>query len=116
MLKQGEKLLIVHRRLFEKDTPRFFVGEVEAYEAGLAKVKGYTFVKDLFSGNMKKKSDLRMKIMSIISGTFIVYQLPVSVLLDSVQFDLDQNGALILKDEGGFAMDVGESVKRETHS
>ncbi len=116
MLKQGEKILIAHRRLFEKDTPRFFIGEVQAYEDGLAKVKGYTFVKDLFSGNMKKKSDLRTKIMSIISGTFIVYQLPVTVLLDSVRFELDQDGALILSDEGGFAMDVGESVKRETHS
>lgn len=49
MLEQGEKLLIVHRRLFDKDTPRFFIGEVEAFETGLAKVKGYTFVKDLLT-------------------------------------------------------------------
>ena len=115
MLTQGEKLLIVHRRLFENDSPRFFVGEVQAYEAGLAKIQGYTFVKDVFSGNMKKKVDLRTKIMSIVSGTFMVYQLPLTVLLDSVQFELDQAGALILKDGGGFIMDVGESVKRESH-
>ena len=115
MLEQGEKLLIVHRRLFENDTPRFFVGEVQAYEAGIVKVKGYTFVKDLFSGNMKKKAGSRIKFMSIISGTFIVYQLPVTVLLDSVRFDLDQDGALVLKDDGGFSMDVAESVhKHET--
>ncbi len=116
MLKQGEKLLIAHRRLFEKDTSRFFIGEVQVYEAGLVKVKGYTIVKDVFSGNMKKKPDLRPKIISIVSGTFIVYQLPMTILLDSVQFELDQDGVLILSDEGGFAMDVGESVKRKTHS
>ena len=116
MLEQGEKLLIVHRRLFEKDTTRFFVGEVQAYEQGIAKVKGYTFVKDLFSGNMKKKPDLRTKIMSLVSGTFIVYQLPVTVLLDSVDFHLDQDGGLVLADEGGFSMDVSESVhKHESH-
>ena len=115
MLEQGEKLLIVHRRLFEKDTPRFFVGEVQTYEAGMAKVKGYTFVKDLLSGNMKKKPASRIKIMSIVSGTFIVYQLPVTVLLDSVRFDLDQDGALVLKDDGGYSMDVAESMhKHET--
>lgn len=115
MIEQGEKLLIVHRRLFEKDTPRFFVGEVQAYEAGIAKVKGYTFVKDLFGGNMKKKPVPRIKIMSIVSGTFIVYQLPVTVQLDSVRFDLNQDGALVLMDDGGFAMDVAESVhKHET--
>ncbi len=116
MLAQGDKLVIVHRRLFEKDAPRFFVGEVQDYEAGLAKVKGYTFVKDVFSGNMQKKPDLRTKIMSIVSGTFIVYQLPITVLLDSVRFELDQGGSLILMDEGGFTMDVGESMKRETQS
>jgi hypothetical protein len=55
MFERGDKLLIVHRRLFEKDTSRFFVGEVQAYEQGVAKVKGYTFVKDRFTGNIKKK-------------------------------------------------------------
>ncbi len=92
------------------------MGEVQVYEAGMAKVKGYTFVKDLFSGQMKKKPDLRTKIMSIVSGTFIVYQLPVTVLLDSLRFDLDQEGGPILIDEGGFSMDVGETVsKHESH-
>lgn len=113
MLKPGEKLLIVHRRLFEKDTSRFFVGEVLDYEAGLARVKGYTFVKDMFSGSMKKKPDLRTKIISIVSGTLIVYPLPVTVLLDSVRFSLDQEGGVILTDEGGFSMDVSESVYKQ---
>ena len=116
MLERGEKLLIVHRRLFENDSPRFFVGEVEAYEQGIAKVKGYTFVKDMFSGNMKKKSDLRTKVMSIVSGALIVYQLPVVVLLDSVTFSLDQDGGLVLTDGGGFSMDMSEALhKHETH-
>jgi hypothetical protein len=44
-----------------------------------------------------------------------VYQLPVTVQLDSVRFDLNQDGALELMDDGGFAMDVAESVfKHET--
>lgn len=115
MLEQGEKVLIVHRRMFEKDSPRFFVGEVQAYEQGIVKVKGYTFVKDMFSGSMKKKSDLRTKVMSIVSGTLIVYQLPVIVLLDSVTFNRDQDGGLVLMDGEGFSMDMSEaSHKHET--
>jgi len=116
MLEQGDKLFIVHRRLFEKDTARFFVGEVQAYEQGVAKVKGYTFVKDMFTGNIKKKPDLRTKVLSIVSGTLIVYQLPVTVLLNSVRFSLDQDGELVLMDEGGFSMDVSEALhKKEQH-
>jgi len=112
MLKPGDKLVIVHRRLFEKDAPRFFVGEVQAYEAGVVKVKGYTFVKDVFSGNMQKKPDVRIKFMSMISGTLIVYQLPVTVLLESARFDFDQESGLVLKDNGGFSMDMSEAVHK----
>ena len=92
------------------------MGEVQDYENGVVKVKGYTFVKDLFSGSMKKKSAARTKIISIVSGTFIVYQLPGTMLLDSVRFDLDQDGTLMLMDEGGFSMDVGESVSKQNFS
>lgn len=117
MLEQGEKLLIVHRRLFEKDIPRFFVGEVQAYEAGIAKVNGYTFAKDMFTGNIKKKPDFRTKIISIVSGNLIVYQLPVTVFLESLEFSMAEHGGIVLMDEGGFSMDISEAVhKQDLHS
>lgn len=40
ILTQGSKVLICHRRLFEEDQPRLFVGIADAYEDGLAKVAG----------------------------------------------------------------------------
>lgn len=112
MLERGDKLLIVHRRLFEKDPPRFFVGEVQDYEAGIAKVKGYSFLKDVFSGNFRKKPEFRTKILALASGTFMVYQLPGTVLLDSVRFNLDQDGGLVLSDDGGFSMDASETIHK----
>lgn len=116
MLEQGDKLLAVHRRLFEKDTTRFFLGEVQAYEAGIVKVKGYTFVKDLFSGHLNKKPELRTKILSVTSGTFFVYQLPRTVRLDSATFRLDQEGGMALTDDGGFSMDMSEAVHKPSAS
>jgi hypothetical protein len=54
--------------------------------------------------------------MSIVSGTLIVYQLPVTVLLDSVRFNLDKDGELLLTDGGSFSMDMSELLhKHETH-
>ncbi len=65
---------------------------------------------------MKKKPDLWTKAVSIVSGTLIVYQLPVTALLDSMRFSLDQDGGLVLTDKGEFTMDVSESLyKHETH-
>jgi hypothetical protein len=43
MLKEGDKILIAHRRLFEKDDVRFFVGRVDAYEAAT----GHSYVRDI---------------------------------------------------------------------
>ncbi|MCA9464634.1 MAG: hypothetical protein KC643_04205, partial [Nitrospira sp.] len=104
-------------QLFEKDTPRFFVGEVEDYESGMVKVKGFTFVKDFFRKKIKKKIELRTKIFSMLSGTFLVYQLPSPLRLDSVTFHHDETGGLMLTDDGGFSMDVSESgSKHEAHS
>lgn len=93
------------------------MGEVQDYEAGIAKVQGYSFVKDVFSGNFCKKPEFRTKILAIASGTFMVYQLPATVLVDSVRFTLDQDGGLALSDDGGFTMDASETVhKQEIHS
>ena len=108
MLEQGEKLLIVHRRLFEKDSGRFFVGDVQAYEDGIVKVKGYTFVRDMWTGAVNKKSDIRTKVVSLVSGTFIVYLLPETVHLDLVKISGE-----VLTDDRGFTMDVSESVSKE---
>jgi hypothetical protein len=34
LLKEGDKIRVTHRRLFEKDEVRLFVGQVEACETG----------------------------------------------------------------------------------
>jgi hypothetical protein len=34
LLKEGDKILVAHRRLFEKDEVRFFVGQVAACATG----------------------------------------------------------------------------------
>ena len=42
VLKEGDNILVAHRRLFEKDEVRFFVGRVDAYEAGIVKAPGHS--------------------------------------------------------------------------
>ncbi len=112
MLDQGDKVLVVHRRLYEKDTTRYFVGEVLAYDSGMAKVCGFTFVKDMFTGAMQKKSDLRTKLLAIVSGTLIVYQLPSSLTLEALNVCVDADGGLVLTDAQGFSMDISETVQK----
>ncbi len=115
MLESGDKVLVVHRRLYESDPVRFFCGKVLAYDNGIAKITGYSFGKDMFTGDLKKKSDLRTKLLALSSGTLIVYQIPTTVILDSLSFQFDQDGGLILTDEQDFVMDMSESVHKPGH-
>ena len=107
VLKPGDKVLIVHRRLFEKDSTRFFVGAVEEYEAGLAKVTGFSFSRDMMTGLVHKKDDLRTKIVAIGSGTVLVYLLTGDPQIDKLHF-VQSGSKLKLIDFNGFEMDFTE--------
>jgi hypothetical protein len=107
MLKEGDKMLVAQRRLFPRDQPRFFVGQVDAYEAGIVKATGHTFARDSLTGDMLEKVDPRTKLISLSSGTPIVYQLPEQFVLESVDF-LAEDGRLILTDGQGFVMNLSE--------
>jgi len=111
ILEPGNKLLAAHRRLFENDEPRFFVGEVVAFDAGFAKVKGYSFVRDVMGGTFIRKDDLRTKLLSIASGAFLMYQLPDDVDIDCVGFE-SHDAELILTDGKTLKMNMAEQPHR----
>ena len=108
VLRSGDKLLIVHRRLFDKDQSRLFIGRVEEYDAGLVKVAGRTFVRDPLSGEYVGRADTRIKILALSSGTLIVYQLPQNTQLENIQFILDSSGGITMTDGNVLSMDISE--------
>ena len=79
ILTEDDKLLVVHRRLYAEDNPRFFVGVVSGYEGGVARAVGYSFMRDIATGKVARKKDPRTKIVSVASGNLLVYQLPSDV-------------------------------------
>jgi hypothetical protein len=111
LLKEGDKILVTHRRLFEKDETRFFVGRVDAYEAGVVKVTGHSFVRDMIGGRVIEKTDERTKVLSLSSGTLIVYQLPDAVALDMLTFE-GREGLLALTDGKEFTLNLAEHPQR----
>ncbi len=107
ILQSGNKLLIVHRRLFEADRTRYFLGTVNAYEDGVASVSGYTFVHDHVDGDYLRKDDERTKIMPIRSGSLIVYLLSSDFAIDEARICTREN-RLILSDGRGCEMNLSE--------
>jgi hypothetical protein len=107
LLKEGDKILVAHRRLFEKDELRYFIGRIDAYEAGIAKTTGHSFLRDIMSGRLIEKAEQRTKILSLSSGTYIIYQLPDRVAIEALKFVLS-DGRLSLTDGMGFTMNLSE--------
>ena len=109
MLNPGDKLLIAHRRLFEEDQPRFFVGRVLAYENGIAKVAGHAWVKERVRAEFGRKPDERIKFVPLTSGTIMAYELPATVDLARVVLR-STNMGLVLTDDAKFSMDLTDRV------
>lgn len=108
LLRPGEKIHVIHRRQFEKDARRHFVGEVESYEHGIARAAGYVFVVDDLNKHMfVKRPDRRTKLIPISSGAAIVNVIPQTADLEQVHYEL-KDGALYATDGKSWQIDVKE--------
>lgn len=110
ILESGNNILIAHRRMFEGDLSRYFIGVVDGYEAGIVRATGYSWSVDCLRGEMCKKSDWRTKILSIASGTLIVYQLPQQLDIAKVDIQHKKHGSTLLTDGSDFSMDLSDRI------
>ena len=95
ILESGDTVLISHRRLFDGDEARFFVGRTIVCEGPLLKAEGYSFVRDLSNGHIIKKQEKRTKVLSLASPGQIVYQLPGNIDVASVDI-VNRNSEAVL--------------------
>lgn len=108
LLNEGDKILVIHRRIFENDKSRFFLGTVDAYELGICKISGFTFVRDPHSNLVSRKDEERTKIISLSSGTLFVYLIKQTSDISKLHFEHDSNGYFFLKEGGEILMDLTE--------
>ena len=96
ILEPGDAVLVSHRRMFDHDESRYFLGRTIACEGQLLKVQGFTFVRDLASGHVIKKDEKRIKILSLASPGFIVYQLPREINIDNAGIHSGDGDAMLV--------------------
>lgn len=95
ILENGDIVLISHRRMFERDESRFFLGKTIQCEGELVKVDGFTFVRDLSNGDIVKKEEKRTKVLSLSSPSYIVYQLPGDVDVEEAKIQSGEGDAIL---------------------
>ncbi|MFT5327403.1 MAG: hypothetical protein ACI8P0_005292 [Planctomycetaceae bacterium] len=111
LLESGDRVLVVHRRLFERDDNRLFVGEIETIDSGVIHTTGHTFVRDMLEGTVRRKSDTRTKLLSLSSGTLLVYVLPRSFDLQRAEICCRETETR-LTDGSDFSMNLSEWTHR----
>jgi hypothetical protein len=107
ILQQGEKIHVIHRRHFEKDHHRHFVGMVEGYEHGVARVSGNVFTVDPVKFAYVRRPEKRTRIISIVSGDLLINVLPPHVDLDKVVYK-QEKGAVRVTDGSDWYLDISE--------
>jgi len=107
LLNIDDILFVSHRRLFPHEEPRFFVGRVITTEHELIKLEGFSFVRDLSSGQVIRKDEKRIKILSLASVGFFFYQLPVVEDVSNMRVQ-DGAGELLLMDGDRMLMNLSE--------
>ena len=89
ILKPGEKIHVVHRRYFENEARRHFIGVVEEYDAvGLARVAGHVYTVDRSKYTFVRRPEKRIRIISLVSGNALVNVIPDFVDLDKIIYHL----------------------------
>lgn len=107
LLEIGDTVLVSHRRMFQHDEARFFVGRTMACDRELFKLEGFSFVRDLSSGQVIRKDEKRIKLLSLASPGYIFYQLTGEIDVERINVR-NETGDLFLTDGRRTLMNLSE--------
>ena len=111
LLQKGEKIHVIHRRFFEKDPHRHFLGVVDAFENGIIRVTGHIFTVDSVRFIFFRRSELRTRIISLNTGDVLVNIIPPTVDLDKVVYRQEKKSVRVT-DGSDWHMDISDFAWR----
>ncbi len=107
VVKCGDKLHVITRRLFADDFRRHFAGEVTAADGSFCQLQGYTFVHNSSTNEFRRRPELRTRIFSFADAIHIVNKLPSQVEISSLEYRFVEK-RLVVMDKTGFYLDINE--------
>ena len=107
ILQKGEKVHVIHRRVYEKDHHRHFVGVIEAYEGGVARVSGNVYTVDPVKFTFLRRPERRTRNISLILGDLLVNVLSATVDLDKIVYKQERK-AVRVTDGSDWYLDISE--------
>jgi len=112
VVRAGEVVHVIERRVFAEDVRRHFVGVVEARSKRTLRVKGYLFVYDSSSGSFMRKPELRARLIPL-DNRVIINILSHGTAAGTISYITGADGNLQLTDGADFGLDISEFSVRE---
>jgi hypothetical protein len=106
ILQKGEKVHVIHRRHYEKDRHRHFIGVVDEYQDGVARVTGHVYTVDTGKFSFFKREEIRTRLVSVISGDVLVNIIPARVQLEKIVYKQEKKAVRVT--DGDWYLDLSE--------
>jgi hypothetical protein len=110
-IRDGDRIVLVDRKLFRDDNTRIFVAVVEEYDDGVVRARGHSFhVSPYEIAGTERHSEERVRVLSLSSGD-VVYLLPREIDVAKLQIRRSPK-AMVLTDGQMFTLDLTELMLR----
>ncbi len=110
-VRDGDRVLMMDRRLFREDNSRFFVGIVEEYDDGVLRIRGFPFHLNPYEvTGSERHGEERIRIVSLASGDQF-YLLPRDLDISKVSIRRSPK-SLMLTDGSALTLDLSEWLLR----
>ena len=110
-LRDGDRVLVIDRKLFRDDNTRLFAGVVEEYDEGAVRVRGYPFSLNPYEiSGTERHGDERVRVISLVAGD-LIYMLPAGLDCNKLQLRRSVK-SLMLTDGESLSLDLSEWLLR----
>ncbi len=109
-IRDGDRVVVIDRRLFRDDNTRIFVGIIEEFDEGVIRARGHVFhVSPYEVAGQERRGDERVRIISLAAGD-IIYMLPREQ--DIAKLQLKRSPKSMSLTDGAYAMDLSDFLLR----
>ncbi|HUY20558.1 MAG TPA: hypothetical protein VMV15_15195 [Candidatus Binataceae bacterium] len=110
-IRDGDRIVLIDRKLFRDDNTRIFVAVVEEYDDGVVRARGHSFHMSSYEiAGTERHSEERVRVISLASGD-VIYLLPREVDVAKLQVRRSPK-AMTLTDGQMFTVDLSEWMLR----
>jgi len=109
-LRDGDRLVVVDKKLFRDDNTRIFVGVVEEYDGSVVRARGYSYhVNPYEIVGTERAGEERVRVFSLISDS-LFYLLPREVDISRIQ--LKRSPKAMALTDGALTLDLSDWLLR----